>query len=225
MCVCVFLLDSMEYVLTDVLTDGTLTGRWTSVPGTSFVYADGTALPPALLRDPPAQNYIQEGIFLTGLILFGVAVAWTLLAILFVCVYWKHQAIKSNQPEFLLILLCGALTMAFAIVTFSFDESRGWTQDELTVACIATPWLISLGFISVYCALFSKVTLVCLFYVYMQVSNVCLLLFWRTCQTALENQQGAAVSYSGASDHIQSDGSFCGNSSVGYMSLVGMDGH
>ena len=147
----------MEHVLTDVMTDGTLRGNWVSVPGETFIYADGTPSPPELLRDPPEQNYLSNQVYGIGLGLFGIAVLWVLLAAVFVIVKRAHKVIKGNQPEFLLILLGGALTMSCGILTLSFDEDKGWSGRQLSSACAATPWLISLGFITIYCALFSKV--------------------------------------------------------------------
>ena len=57
---------------------------------------------------------------------------------------------------FLFLLLFGTIVMALSILTLSFDESKGWDKDLLDAACISFPWLLSLGYITIYCALFMK---------------------------------------------------------------------
>jgi hypothetical protein len=43
-----------------------------------------------------------------------------------------------------------------AILTISFDEGSGWSDDQLDKACVMTPWLFFTGNILTLCALFGK---------------------------------------------------------------------
>jgi hypothetical protein len=38
----------------------------------------------------------------------------------------------------------------------SFDESYGWSEEQLSTGCMAIPWLLPIGFITTYSALFGK---------------------------------------------------------------------
>jgi gamma-aminobutyric acid type B receptor len=52
--------------------------------------------------------------------------------------------------------LFGAATTSLAILTVSYDESYGWDEDALSLACMAAPCLFCVGHIITYGALFSK---------------------------------------------------------------------
>ena len=123
---------------------------------TDTVYADGRTVPPDLLRDPPEQNYLSSGIRIAGFILFGVAVMSAVISAIWVFVYHKHRVVKAAQPYFLYLICLGAVVSVSSIVMLSFDESSGWSEEQLSRACMATPWLVSLGHIITYGALFSK---------------------------------------------------------------------
>lgn len=73
-------------------------------------------------------------------------------------VFWHQdkQIIKGAQPFFLYILLLGTVIIAFSIFPISFDEGGGWNNSQLDSACVLFPWLLSLGYITIYCALFMK---------------------------------------------------------------------
>lgn len=91
-----------------------------------------------------------------GLSLMAFAAAASVACGLWVFVYRQHRVLKASQPPFLYLACFGALVQALAIFTISFDESDGWTEDQLGAACMAMPWLLALGTILVYGALFSK---------------------------------------------------------------------
>jgi gamma-aminobutyric acid type B receptor len=120
------------------------------------VFASGLSTPPSRNFDLPEQNYLSPSVQGIGFFAFALATLLTVLSILFVVAYRKKGVIRQSQPEFLYVMLAGCLTMTMAIITFSFDEGDGWTDQMLDRACIAGPWLISLGYSSIYCALFSK---------------------------------------------------------------------
>jgi hypothetical protein len=53
-------------------------------------------------------------------------------------------------------LALGSAVSVSTIFVISFDESKGWTEEQLSSACMAIPWLIALGHILTSGALFSK---------------------------------------------------------------------
>jgi hypothetical protein len=142
--------------LTDILTGGPVSGTWTATPHAPFLFASGLSTPPERNHDFPEQNYLSQGVQITGLSIFALAVLPAIASTLFIFVNQKKAVVRRSQPAFLYILMVGCLIMTMAIITLSFDEQDGWTDAMLDRACIATPWLISLGYNSIYCALFSK---------------------------------------------------------------------
>lgn len=130
-------------------------GNWTTA--TPFVFANGLTTPSALNRDTPVQNYLGHRVNIVGLVFMSIAIGMTLLAALSVFALRGTAAIRQSQPTFLYILMFGCMLLASSIVTISFDENDGWSDEMLDRACLATPWLISVGYITIYCALFMKV--------------------------------------------------------------------
>jgi len=88
----------------------------------------------------------------------GVSLLSCVVSLIFVAVQWKHKVIMASQPYFLFWILTGAAITSMAIATVSFDESYGWDEQALSIACMATPWLFCVGHIITYGALFSKVS-------------------------------------------------------------------
>lgn len=121
-----------------------------------FYYADGSTSSPKLLRDVPEQNYLNRGIRAAGLTLMGVAMLAAVVSVVWVYRHREHRILRAAQPQFLYLLSFGALVSASTILVISFDESLGWSQDMLSSACMAIPWLLSLGHIITYGALFTK---------------------------------------------------------------------
>lgn len=60
---------------------------------------------------------------------------------------WTHKnrntrVVKASQPFFLQMVIVGVLLFASAIVPLSFDSE----PHNLNVSCMATPWLMTIGF-------------------------------------------------------------------------------
>lgn len=148
---------SFKYVLTDTLTEGGAEeGVWKETNNGPFIFATGTAEPPTLLRAVPEQNYLSRGSRITGLLFMSISLATIAAAVIFVALKAKHAVVRGAQPPFLYAFCFGATTMSMSIFTLSWDESYGWNADMLTVACQATPWLVVLGHVIIYCSIFSK---------------------------------------------------------------------
>lgn len=149
--------DDRSYVVTEIW-EGTEKRRnnlkWQSIQ--PFVYADGTTTAPLLLRDPPNQNYLSTEVQSTGLALFTFAFSLIVISVVWITIYRNHAVVKASQPIFLYMLAFGSLLISGAIFTNSFDESYGWTTNQLGNACASTPWLLIVGHIINYSALFTK---------------------------------------------------------------------
>jgi len=142
----------LPYELTHISESGA--EIWTQIA--TFTFADNSNSPPAELRAPPDQNFINEGLRVFGLTLMSIAIAASVATAVWVYFHRKHRVLAAAQPYFLYLLAFGSAVEASTIFTISFDESYGWTTQQLSKACMATPWLLSMGHIIVYGALFSK---------------------------------------------------------------------
>lgn len=121
-----------------------------------FIFADGATSPPPLLRTTPEQNYLSQSFRIAGFFLFGLTVVLVLSSSIWVYLKRNHSVLKAAQPFFLQIIILGCLLVAFPIFTNSWDESYGWTEDQLAAACTSNPWLITLGTLFMYCSIASK---------------------------------------------------------------------
>jgi hypothetical protein len=137
-------------VLTHLLIEGT----WGEVE--EMIYADGRNVPPDLLRKEPEQNHLDPGIRNVGFALMGIAMLTAVAAGIWVYLHRTHRILLAAQPYFLYALCFGSVISASSIFSISFDESYGWSDQQLGGACTATPWLLALGHIITYGALFSK---------------------------------------------------------------------
>jgi len=114
---------------------------------------------PQPLREIFENNYLSSGARIAGFVLFGISTAIGVGGLVWVGYKRKSQVVKAAQPEFLGVLCIGSIITSFAILTLSFDESYGWSEKQLSGACMATPFLFVLGYIIAYTALFSKVSI------------------------------------------------------------------
>jgi len=89
---------------------------------------------------------------------------WTISAVLILATLliggWclknrKHSVIRKMQPPFLLTILFGVLVLVSVIIPLSIDDGVATTRG-CDIACMATPWLLSLGLCLTLGALFSK---------------------------------------------------------------------
>jgi hypothetical protein len=124
----------------------------------TFYYADGTEHPPELLRDEPEQNYLKPSVRIIGFVLLGIAWSICLGNCIWVAANRRHRVLKASQPLFLYQLALGSAIVVSAILPLSFDESYGWSVERLASACTSLPWLIVIGHVLQYMALFTKVS-------------------------------------------------------------------
>jgi 7 transmembrane sweet-taste receptor of 3 GCPR len=128
---------------------------WMAIPNATIMYSSGTSVPPPL-RSETDQNLLTPAARTWGFVLFGLLLVF--LAFCAVWLVWKRdtQTVRSSQPAFLGLLLLGSLSVSFCIVTDSFDEGAGWSEDQLSMACTATPWLLVCGVQLIYSSIFCK---------------------------------------------------------------------
>jgi hypothetical protein len=141
------------FMLTDLHQPGARTEWQSRAP---FFFADGSRSPPVKLRTTPEQNYLSSGVRIAGFCLFGINVVLVLSSLIWIALYRKHSVVVAAQPFFLVMLAIGSFLIAICTFTNSWDESYGWTEEQLGRACTSTPWFATFGVILVYSSLFSK---------------------------------------------------------------------
>lgn len=132
---------------------------WVHINGnlTRIVYRDGTSNEPLPLRMID-YNYITKGVRAVGLVLMVIALLLALIALALVTYLEKDSIMQRAQPFFLKMLCVGSFVTSMSIFTLSWDEGAGWTDGQLDVCCMLTPWFFFLGQITTFCALFTKCT-------------------------------------------------------------------
>jgi hypothetical protein len=99
--------------------------------------------------------------YLTNIRPVGLTFAAIAMTLALACGLWTHSHIKdrvvvASQPPFLMLICIGCFTMASSIIPLSIDDSVA-SLDGCSIACMAFPWLFSIGFSTSYAALFSKI--------------------------------------------------------------------
>jgi len=74
--------------------------------------------------------------------------AWTLK-------YRKHRILRASQPMFMQLICLGVFIMALTIIPLSIDDSIA-SPEGCSIACMAIPWLIAIGFSMTFTALLGK---------------------------------------------------------------------
>jgi len=143
----------VPFAWTDVLGTGS-SSTWEEIA--PFTFADGRMVPPDLLRDQPKQNYLSSGLLAFGLALMLTVFVAAIATIVWVYICRKHRVLLAAQPEFLYVLAFASIVLASTILPLSFDESQGWSTKSLNRACVASTWLLTMGVIMTYGALFTK---------------------------------------------------------------------
>ena len=120
-----------------------------------FVYFSNTTTPPLPL--PPVEmqlNLIPTAILAFGWALCGFVIFVSIFWIIWTLRYRNKDVVKAAQPIFLCQICIGTLIIASAIIPMSLQEPI--SKRGLDIACMATPWLISMGFVTTFSALFTK---------------------------------------------------------------------
>lgn len=108
-------------------------------------------LPPMVID----MNYIGNWA-ICGYVLLAVVFLLSIGFGIFTIIKKGHPIIRKSQPAFLLMVCTGAFIAGSAIIPLSFDDEKHSVQ-ACSIACMATPWLVSVGFVTAFSALFSKI--------------------------------------------------------------------
>uniref|UniRef100_A0A7R9Z946 G-protein coupled receptors family 3 profile domain-containing protein n=1 Tax=Pseudictyota dubia TaxID=2749911 RepID=A0A7R9Z946_9STRA len=158
-------LDPGEAVALEFAVKSSLLEVGTAHGTVSFGVLDGGMNPGCVGRDAtfdvaarvtPAPEMNQlGGIRGFGLALSGIVVCASLLFAAWVRWHRNTRVVKAHQPIFLIQICLGVLVIGTTIIPLSIDD--GIASDRgCDVACMATPWLLSMGLTISFAALFSK---------------------------------------------------------------------
>ena len=102
------------------------------------------------------ENFNHLGsIRAVGLTLMALAMALAVCLFAWTIINKKHRIVSLSQPIFLYIICAGTFVMVSSIIPRSIDESIASVRG-CNIACVATPWLFSMGFAITFSALFAK---------------------------------------------------------------------
>lgn len=131
-------------------------GQWETTD--QFLFSTSTNQPPNPQFVVDEQNFLSDWVAGLGFALFAIGFALALACSAAIAYMREDKQIRVAQPVFLQLICLGALVENFSILTLSFDESRGWSKNSLSAACMATPWLFFIGHSMIYSAIFCKVS-------------------------------------------------------------------
>ena len=103
----------------------------------------------------------EERNHLTGIRIMGYTMVGLIALFSTVSATWVYRSresvvVKASQPPFLALICFGTLVMGSSIIAMGIDDSMAG-QRGCNMACMATPWLIGVGFSITFAALASKI--------------------------------------------------------------------
>ncbi|KAL7545747.1 hypothetical protein ACHAWF_009103, partial [Thalassiosira exigua] len=122
----------------------------------------------------PEEDYthINSALGILGIVLFVIQLSLTVGCMAWTVYYRERRVVKASQPLFLCLVLFGTLVMSLSIIPLGVQGKYRYTEDERTgevteienpdigrvdAACMALPWLFSIGFGVIFSALFAKI--------------------------------------------------------------------
>ena len=124
---------------------------------TPITFNDGTTNIPSDL--PPQEvetNYLTPGLRAGGLLMCAVILLQALFFMGWTFKFRNVRVIRHSQPIFLNLLCAGAFIMGASIIPLSIDGGVCETIGGCDAACMASPWLLSIGFTLMIAALYTK---------------------------------------------------------------------
>jgi hypothetical protein len=129
---------------------------WEDREGETLLFRDGSTAFPFITREVIENNYLSSWVRCCGLTLLGVAWALGVVGILLLWYLRKDAIVQRAQPFFMQLLCVGSVLTSTAIFTLSLDEGKGYSDHQLDIACILTPWFFFSGHIVMISAMFTK---------------------------------------------------------------------
>ncbi|CAJ1917965.1 unnamed protein product [Cylindrotheca closterium] len=105
------------------------------------------------MQVPEVLNMIPNDIKYTAYAMFGLNASAIFLCAAWLYNHWWSPQVRFSQPNLLLLVLLGCMFSSSTIIAIS-QENEG---EGPVKACIAIPWLYSLGFSITFGALFAKI--------------------------------------------------------------------
>jgi 7 transmembrane sweet-taste receptor of 3 GCPR/5'-nucleotidase, C-terminal domain len=108
------------------------------------------------MRVSPEPKLNKPGsIRAVGLTLMGLAVCCSVFFGLWVVRHRQKRIVKAMQPQFLTTICFGVLVISLSIIPLSIEDDIA-KQSGRDMACMATPWLLSMGFTIAILSLYAK---------------------------------------------------------------------
>jgi hypothetical protein len=103
---------------------------------------------------PENMNHLPSTVIIIAYVMFALNAL--VIVICGVWLYWQRNScqVRVSQPFFLLLVLLGCLINSSTILTMAQDDSG---EDDPVLACMAMPWLYSVGFSVTFGTLFAKI--------------------------------------------------------------------
>jgi hypothetical protein len=106
---------------------------------------------------PEADLHQLGAIRISGLILCAILAGSAVVCLAWVAIQYQHRVVQNSQPFFLIMLCVGVLILSSTILPLSIDDEVCDSLSGCDHACMASPWLLSIGFVICFSALFSKI--------------------------------------------------------------------
>mmetsp|Transcript_44759 Transcript_44759/g.136591 ORF Transcript_44759/g.136591 Transcript_44759/m.136591 type:complete len:286 (-) Transcript_44759:478-1335(-) len=101
-------------------------------------------------------RFINKGAKIAGLVLCGFLLVMAVGFIAWTYVYRNTPVVKKSQPFFLITVCLGSVLMALVIIPESLTFEDTTNLCRLDIACMLSPWLFQVGFVTAFSAMFSK---------------------------------------------------------------------
>mmetsp|Transcript_29050 Transcript_29050/g.57800 ORF Transcript_29050/g.57800 Transcript_29050/m.57800 type:complete len:1354 (-) Transcript_29050:61-4122(-) len=152
---------TLKYYLTDIITNSSVDGTITESSDGPFQFANGTSIPPDFEYDPNMRKYyyISKNPIFVNLLVVIFCLLSNFLCAMLVSFYSKKAPIQDAQPCLLYLLLIGLTAMVMSVFLQRFDDSK-LSDSKLSELCMASPWLLVVGFIMTQTALLSKLFII-----------------------------------------------------------------
>jgi hypothetical protein len=119
--------------------------------------SSGTGVNASCLYIPEEEmTFINQGLLALGYALFCIQACMSMSCVAWTIYYREHKVVKASQPLFLCLISFGALVMSLGIIPICVQDTD--SSNKVDWACMATPWLFSMGFSIIFSALFAKIT-------------------------------------------------------------------
>jgi len=105
---------------------------------------------------PIVENHYLTKVRPIGLSLMALIYASALGCIAWVIVRRETKVVRASQPIFLVLICFGTMVLGSAIFPMGIDDGIA-SQKTCNAACMATTWLVAIGFSISFAALFSKI--------------------------------------------------------------------